>query len=73
MSRKKKLFNIDFPMNYYIVISYRLNQIMLLFKLKAMREQNDDAKEGCSVQKIKTEFFLLSEIITSNILFKNNS
>lgn len=44
-------------MNYYIVISYRLNQIMLLFKLKAMREQNDDAKEGCSVQKIKTEFF----------------
>lgn len=42
-------------MNYYIVISYRLNQIMLLFKLKATREQNDDAKEGCSVQKIKTE------------------
>lgn len=29
-----------------------------------MREQNDDAKEGCSVQKIKTEdseqFFFLS-------------
>lgn len=44
-------------MNYYILTSYRLNQIMFLFKLKAMREQNDDAKKGCSVQKIKTAFF----------------
>lgn len=42
-------------MNYYTVISYGFNQITLLFKLKAMREQNDDAKQGCSVQKIKTE------------------
>lgn len=42
-------------MNYYIVISYGLNQITLLFKLKAMREQNDDGKESSSVQKIKTQ------------------
>lgn len=65
-------------MDYYIFISYGLNQVTLLFKLKAVREQNDDAKEGCSVQKIKTEdpeqfFFSLSEIIISNVLFKNNS
>lgn len=46
--------------------------------MKAMREQNDDAKEGCSVQKIKTEdseqfFFSISEMIISNFRFKNNS
>lgn len=65
-------------MNYYFVISYGLNQIMLLFKLKAMREQKDETKEGCCVQKINTEdpehfFFSLSEIIISNVLFKNHS
>lgn len=42
-------------MNHYTVISHRLNQVLLVFKLKAMREQNDDTKEGSSVQKIKTE------------------
>lgn len=45
--------------------------------MKAMRKQNDDAKEGCSVQKIKTEdseqFFSISEMIILNVLFKNNS
>lgn len=51
-------------MDYYIFISYGLNQVTLLFKLKAVREQNDDVKEGCSVQKTKTEdpeqFFFFS-------------
>lgn len=42
-------------MNYYIVIFYGFNQIILLFKLKIMRVQNDDAKESCSVHQIKTE------------------
>lgn len=50
-------------MNSYTVISYGLNQIMHLFKLKAMREQNDDAQEGCSVKKIKkiqNNYFFIS-------------
>lgn len=60
-------------MNYYMVISYGFNQIVHLFKLKAMRELNDDAQEGCSVKKIKKIQNNLYDIIISKDLFKNNS